>query len=186
QGGYFEDVLRYSQYRSTGTARIMGIGGTQNSLGGDISNIHSNPAGLGFFRRSEFSFTGSYGNWESETVFMNQVQNESTNNFALPNLSVVLSQVKEPLELGDWRGGSFGISLNRSRLFTNDYGYFSNTRGSSSLLDFYVEDYNSFGEPPVGDPAGLPLDVGLIFDNDNNEFQKDEDYAVGNPFQDEF
>ncbi|HLU88187.1 MAG TPA: hypothetical protein VKZ51_00035, partial [Cyclobacteriaceae bacterium] len=61
QGGYFEDALRYSQYRSSGSARIMGIAGTQNSLGGDISNIHANPAGLGFFQRSEFGFTGSYG-----------------------------------------------------------------------------------------------------------------------------
>lgn len=185
QGGYFEDALRYSQYQSSGSARIMGIAGTQNSLGGDISNIHANPAGLGFFQRSEFGFTGSYGNWGTETVFLNQVQKESTNNFALPNLGVVLSQVKEPLELGDWRGGSFGISLNRSRLFTNKYGYYSNSRGSSSLLDFYVEDYNNFGEPAVGDPAGLPLDVGIIYD-ENNVFQKDFDYALGNPFQDEF
>src|SRR5690606_10364420 len=76
--------------------------------------------------------------------------------------------------------------LNRSRLFTNNYGYFSNTRGSSSLLDFYANDYNDFGEPPIGDPAGLPLDVGLIFENDANEFQKDGDYALGNPFHDEF
>src|SRR5690606_36368521 len=113
QGGYFEDALRYSQYRSTGSARIMGLGGTQTSLGGDVSNIHENPAGLGFFRRSEASFTGSYGNLESETTFMSQVQNNSTSNFALPNISVVISNTKAPLELGDWRGGSFGISINR-------------------------------------------------------------------------
>lgn len=184
QGGYFEDILRYSQYRSTGSARVMGIGGTQTSLGGDVSNIHSNPAGLGFFQRSEVSFTGSYGNWSSETNFLGQIQDNSTNNFALPNLSVVMSRVKDPLETGDWRGGSFGISINRSQLFTNDYGYFSTNRGPSSLLDFYVDDYNGFGEPVIGDPRGLPLDVNLIINN-NGVFEKDADYAVGNPFQDE-
>lgn len=184
QGGYFEDALRYSQYQSTGSARIMGLGGTQTSLGGDVSNIHENPAGLGFFRRSEVSFTGSYGSWNSETTFLSQVQDNSTNNFALPNVSVVISRVKDPLELGDWRGGSFGISINRSRLYTNDFGYFSNTRGTSSLLDYYADDYNTFGEPAIGDPAGLPLDVGLISDQDG-DFEKDADYALGNPFQDE-
>src|SRR5690554_3626126 len=157
QGGYFEDALRYSQYRSTGSARIMGLGGTQTSLGGDVSNIHENPAGLGFFRRSEASFTGSYSNWNSETTFMGQIQDNSTNNFALPNASVVISKVKDPLELGDWRGGSFGISINRSLLFTNDFGYFSNTRGNLSLLDYYSGDYNAYGEPSIGDPSGLPL-----------------------------
>lgn len=57
-----EDALRYSQYNATGSARIMGIGGSQFAIGGDVSNISGNPAGLGFFRKSEFSFTPSYGN----------------------------------------------------------------------------------------------------------------------------
>src|SRR5690606_922188 len=150
QGGYFEDALRYSQYRSTGSARVLGIGGTHTSIGGDVSNIHENPAGLGFFRRSEASFTASYGNLQSETTFMDQIQNNTTNNFALPNISVVISNTKAPLELGDWRGGSFGISINRSLLFNNTFGYFSNTRGSLSLLDFYVTDYMRNGEPAIG------------------------------------
>src|SRR5690606_24038842 len=185
QGGYFEDALRYSQYKSSGSARIMGLGGAQTSLGGDVSNIHENPAGLGFFRRSEASFTASYTNWKSDTNFMGQVQNNSTNNFALPNASVVMAKVKDPLELGDWRGGSFGISINRSQLFTNDFGYFSNTRGNLSILDYYSGEYNAYGEPPLGDPSGLPLDVGLIYEDDNGYFQQDMDYAVGLPFQDE-
>lgn len=185
QGGYFEDALRYSQYRATGSARIMGIGGTQTSLGGEVSNIHENPAGLGFFRRSEVGFTGSYSNWKSETTFMNQVQNNNTNNFALPNVSVVIAKVKGPLELGDWRGGSFGISINRSQLYTRDFGYFSDKRGNSSLLDYYSDDYNKFGEPAIGDPAGLPIDAGLIFKNSDGVFQKDPDFALGIPFQDE-
>ena len=184
QGGYFEDALRYSQFKSTGSARIMGLGGAQTSLGGDISNIHSNPAGLGFFRRSEFSFTASYGNWESQSTFLNQVQNDSKNSFSLPNLGVVISSVKGPLETGDWRGGSFGISYNRSLFYTNDFGYFSNTGANISLLDYYVDDYNDFGEPPVGSPLGLPLDVGVIY-SDNGQFVVDSDYAVGNAFPDE-
>src|SRR5690606_41091876 len=55
--------------------------------------------------------------------------------------------------------------------------------GTSSLLDFYADDYNDFGEPAIGDPSGLPLDVGLIFKDDNGNYIKDPDFALGNPFQ---
>ena len=51
QSGYFEDALRFSQSFPAGSARIMAIGGTQWSLGGDVSNIAGNPAGLGFFQK---------------------------------------------------------------------------------------------------------------------------------------
>src|SRR5690606_22369931 len=151
----------------------------------DVSNIHENPAGLGFFRRSEASFTGAYGSLDSETNFMSQVQKNSESNFALPNISVVISNTKDPLELGDRRGGSCGVSINGSLLFNNTFGYFSNTRGSQSLLDFYAGDYNQYGEPAIGAPDGLPLDVGLIQQSGNGEFLVNSDYAIGNPFQDE-
>src|SRR5690606_18171569 len=76
-------------------------------------------------------------------------------------------------------------SINRSLLFNNTFGYISNTRGSQSLLDFYAGDYNQYGEPAIGAPDGLPLDVGLIQQSGNGEFLVNSDYAIGNPFQDE-
>ncbi|WP_238531799.1 hypothetical protein [Nitritalea halalkaliphila] len=48
QSGYADDALRFSQFQSTGSARILGIGGAQTSLGGDVSNIHMNLRALGF------------------------------------------------------------------------------------------------------------------------------------------
>lgn len=90
-----EDALRYSQYNATGSARIMGIGGSQFAIGGDVSNISGNPAGLGFFRKSEFSFTPSYGNWKSTSSFMDQPQEDHKGNFALPNVGIVMAKVKE-------------------------------------------------------------------------------------------
>ncbi|MGZ8558593.1 MAG: OmpP1/FadL family transporter, partial [Chitinophagaceae bacterium] len=40
-----EDVLKYSQLPTNGTARINAIGGAMGSLGGDISATFINPAG---------------------------------------------------------------------------------------------------------------------------------------------
>jgi len=138
QIGYYQDALRFSQMRSTGSARISGLGGTQNSLGGDVSNIHHNPAGLGFFRRSEFSITPGYSNWNTESTLRNFQTGIPTTNFALPNLSLVISNPRDPLAAGKFRGGSFGISVNRLANFNSEFAFGGET--NTALIDIFVAD----------------------------------------------
>lgn len=45
-----------------GTARYVGMGGAMNALGGDISVMKSNPAGIGIFRSNDLSLSFSYVN----------------------------------------------------------------------------------------------------------------------------
>lgn len=78
QSGYFEDAYRFSRTVPAGSARIIGVGGTQWSLGGDVSNIAGNPAGLGFFRKSEASLSLGYNNWNVETLYLDQSKSYST------------------------------------------------------------------------------------------------------------
>ncbi|WP_236252660.1 OmpP1/FadL family transporter [Echinicola sp. 20G] len=197
QAQTFEDALRYSKYNASGSSRIMGIGGSQMAIGGDVSNISGNPAGLGFFRRSEFSFTAGYENWKSNATFMGQTQENNQGNFSLPNVSVIINKTKDPLNTDSWRGHSFGISINRTANFNSRYGYYSNLEGTSSLLDYYADDYNQFGEPAIGDPAGLPLDVGLVYNDGGTFYPSDYTYNPNDdgspnyndpmfPFQDEY
>jgi hypothetical protein len=160
QSGYAEDALRFSQFGSTGTARISALGGTGNSLGGDLSNVHINPAGLGFYQNSEFSFTAAYGDWNASTTLLNQTENFNATNFSIPNLGVVISKAKAPLEVGDWRGGSFGISINRHATYNNDFGYFSNQVDQGSILDYYLDLYSNEGIP--GGTDRLFFDAFLI------------------------
>jgi hypothetical protein len=160
QSGYVEDALRFSQYGSTGTSRITALGGTNNALGGDISNVHGNPAGLGFFQNSEFSFSAGYTDWNAATTLLGQPNNFNTTNFSLPNIGVVISRAKAPLEVGDWRGGSFGISVNRQSSFNNEFGYFSNQLDQGSILDYYIDLYNDNGVP--GGTDGLFFEAFLI------------------------
>jgi long-subunit fatty acid transport protein len=186
QFGYYEDALRFSQFRSNGSARIIGLGGAQMSLGGDISNIHTNPAGLGFFRRSEFSFSSSFGTWNTESNYLGQIQENRTGNFSIPNISLVISNPRQgALNTSAFKGGSFGISFNRMNQFNTQAGFFSDLPSDFSLLDFYANQYNQFGEPPIGAPDGLPLDIDLIFFEQGTGFQTDPDYVVGLPFSDE-
>lgn len=55
-----EDVLRYSFYPQSGTARAMAIGGAMGSLGGDITANYVNPAGLGNYKTGEFVFSPAF------------------------------------------------------------------------------------------------------------------------------
>ena len=57
------DALRYSENFNGGTARYMSMGGAFGALGGDLSVLSTNPAGIAVFRTSKFSFTpGMYYN----------------------------------------------------------------------------------------------------------------------------
>ncbi|WP_304516384.1 OmpP1/FadL family transporter [Cecembia rubra] len=194
QIGYFEDALRFSQFRSTGSARIMGLGGAQTSLGGDVSNIHTNPAGLGFFRRSEFSFTPSYGTWTTETNYLDQLQQTKTNNFSVPNLSLVISRPKGPLSTSAFKGGTFGISFNRNNLFNTEFGYFSDFEGQTSIIDFFLNQASGVPESQIENRGltGLAYQTYLINpiteDNNGNPIANPNQYdsfVLGFPFQDE-
>lgn len=149
QSGYYEDAYRFSQVKQAGSARIMGVGGTQWSLGGDVSNIAGNPAGLGFFRTSEASATLGYTNWGVDTEYLGQNKSYNTTNFSLPNLSFVMANPRTVFDRGAFKGGAFGISLQRIANFNTEYGYFSDQPGETSIIDFYLQDANGFPENQV-------------------------------------
>ncbi|WP_224995199.1 OmpP1/FadL family transporter [Cesiribacter sp. SM1] len=67
---YSNDALRFSRYSPGGTARIVGIGGAQVALGGDISSAYSNPAGLGFYNRSELSISPIFNNSVNDAYYL--------------------------------------------------------------------------------------------------------------------
>ena len=46
------DALRYSQLNLSGTARFTSMGGAFGALGGDMSSMTVNPAGIGVLTRT--------------------------------------------------------------------------------------------------------------------------------------
>ncbi len=53
------DAIKYSSKGLYGTARSLAMGGAFGALGGDISGVSTNPAGIGVYRSSEIS--GTFG-----------------------------------------------------------------------------------------------------------------------------
>ena len=52
-----------------GTARYVGMGGAMSALGGDISVIGTNPAGIGIFRSNDFSVSFGVNNTATESLY---------------------------------------------------------------------------------------------------------------------
>lgn len=194
QSGYYLDALRFSQAPASGSARIMGIGGTQWSLGGDVSNIAGNPAGLGFFRSSEASLSLGYSDWGIDTRFLGQNRSYNTGNFSAPNLSYVMANPKSSLETGAFKGGAFGISFQRIANFNSEFGFFSDVLGDNSIIDFYLQDAFGISENQIENfgLTGLAYQTYLInpivTDQNGNPINSPNTYdsfVLGNPFQDE-
>jgi hypothetical protein len=78
-----EDVLRYSFFPQSGTARTLAIGGAMGSLGGDITANYVNPAGLGNYKTGEFVFTPGFFFNNNNVNFRNTKLKSSKNNFNL-------------------------------------------------------------------------------------------------------
>ncbi|MDX1628807.1 MAG: hypothetical protein R3345_08920 [Fulvivirga sp.] len=106
-------VFQMSNTNPGGSARITGLGGAQTALGGDISSVSSNPAGLGFFNRSEFSITPQFNFVNTSGMYLGTTSTDAKLNFNFGNLGVIFNKKNEDALANEFRGGSFGISINR-------------------------------------------------------------------------
>ena len=91
QYGYYNDAIRFGQTFSGGSARFHSFGSVQTSLGGDVTSISGNPAGLGFFKSNTFSFTANSSSLNASSLFQNEVSKSSSSNFGFDNLGYVFS-----------------------------------------------------------------------------------------------
>lgn len=129
------DALRYTRYGTIGSARIQGIGGAQTALGADVSTIATNPAGLGMFRRSEFSI--GLGN---QSVDMSARSNtgqlsDKESRFVIPQMGIVLPSRNTRSEDDDWKGISFGIGFTRLNNFNETFSYQNRSEPTINPLD---------------------------------------------------
>ncbi|ARS37164.1 OmpP1/FadL family transporter [Pontibacter actiniarum] len=135
------DALRYSQIGVTGTARIQAMGGAQTALGADISSLSGNPAGLGMFRRSEFTVTPGVQSVNTDASIMGSRTSGSNSKFVFPQLGVVLSNRKGDSDASDWRGTTFGIGFTRLNNFNEKYTSYRTQSGEldPTLVEYFTD-----------------------------------------------
>ncbi|MFA8449424.1 MAG: OmpP1/FadL family transporter [Bacteroidales bacterium] len=133
------DVIRFGRINPGGTARSVGMGGAFGALGGDLSTLAVNPAGIGVFRASEFSVTPSLYLAHSKSDYLNNSYEDSRTNFNLGNFGVVFSnEITDRLGKGGFKFVQFGVSLNRIADFNNKY-YMQGRNYGSSRADIWFQ-----------------------------------------------
>jgi hypothetical protein len=87
--GFVENALLFSRTKPGGSARMQALGGAQVALGGDYSSALSNPAGLGFYNRSEFTFSPAINTYKVNSNHLGTKENTSSSKLIIPGLSLV-------------------------------------------------------------------------------------------------
>jgi hypothetical protein len=129
------DALRYAQIFPMGTARSAGMGGAFGAFGADFSTLSINPAGIGFYRASEFAVTPSMDYSMTSSQYLGQKSDDNTSAFFLGNLGFVYSHLT-----GKQKGLvaiNFGIGYNREKNFSNSV-IMQGVNNNSSLLDNFA------------------------------------------------
>ncbi|MCB0429508.1 MAG: hypothetical protein H6585_02470 [Flavobacteriales bacterium] len=137
------DALRYSQSTFGGTARTLGMGGAFGALGGDISSMYINPAGIAVFRKSEFTFTPAFHQYQSTSVFNGTPAFDGKSNFNFSNAGIVFTNRDENKNYG-WISTHFGLAYHR----VDNYHRAVDAAGvnaKNSLLDTFLENANANG-----------------------------------------
>jgi len=137
------DAYRYSQTDLNGTARSISMGGAFGALGGDMSVMSHNPAGLGIYRSSEIQTTLSMNPTRTKSTWTG-VNNDITKTRAgFDNLSYV-----GYFPTGNDRGiksWNFGLAYNKVKDFNRSYNAIGNP--IYSMADYVASSAsNAFGE----------------------------------------
>ncbi len=135
---YLGDALRFSQLQNSNTARFEALGGSKTAIGGDLSSLYGNPAGIGMFTKSEFSFTPTLKLRNNNISLSNT--NATSSNLDLNNIGVVFNT--KTYKTKDLDKGllslSFGIGYQKKGSYTNDFNYKLKTN-KNGLGDFFAE-----------------------------------------------
>jgi len=126
------DAYKLSQKDMNGTARFMGMGGAFGALGGDVSVMSTNPAGLGVFRSSEIVTSVSLNMMNASSDFNGTNATGSKTRFNLDNFSYVgYFPTGNDEGIIGW---NFGFGYHRAKSF--DRTYRVSGRQSFSLADY--------------------------------------------------
>lgn len=140
------DALRYSLINYGGTARFMGLSGAYGAVGADFSALSQNPAGLGLYRKSEFSITPVLSSNKTNTDFLSKSNSDSRTAIHLGNVGYVYAQNMNG-HTGSLVQLNFGFGINMMSSFSNRM-LLSGFNNNSSFLTSYVNDVNRTGDEP--------------------------------------
>lgn len=182
------DAVKFTSKDLTGTARFVGMGGAMGALGGDVSTIGTNPAGIGIYRSHDVSTTFDLSFYETESKYNGSLFKNNRNRFTVDNAGFVFAS-----KIGDntpLRFVNFGFNYKRSKSFyknmsmeglvnmVNGYAPTQTTQMTNQANSMYNNGYdiakievnsNIFDHNQIGWLAALGWD-GYLIDVVNNGY----------------
>lgn len=136
-----EDVLKYSYFPQHGSARNMAIGGAMGSLGGDISALYVNPAGLGLYKTREIVLSPGFIFNSNKADFRGTDTKSNKSAFDLGTSAFVIG-FNSPYS--KWTNQAFSIGINQTANFNNFVSY-QGLNDQSSYAEQYAEQFSQSG-----------------------------------------
>ena len=159
------DAYNTTPTQQRGTARFISMGGAFTSLGGDISSMTQNPAGLGIYRKSDIglTFDVSIRNYKTDTNYGSIKENQTKAIFDNIGYVGVISLS------GAMSNLSWGVSYNRINSFERRFnGYNTSTETSlSNYIASYTQGVNS-SELLFGHDSNGNINYNPYLDSDND------------------
>ncbi|HWC54667.1 MAG TPA: hypothetical protein VG676_13855 [Chitinophagaceae bacterium] len=156
------DALRYSRYIPGGTAREKAIGGAMGSLGGDISAVFVNPAGLGFYKTGDFVLTPAFNLLNNKADYFGHNEKDKKNNLAFGTTGFVIGG-STPREAQRNRSSAISIAINRTADFNSNILYRGINNQSSYSQKFLEEIRNNNITDANAVAQNFPFGTSLAF-----------------------
>lgn len=138
-----DDAWRYSQIFYGGTARFNSMGGAFTALGGDISTLSQNPAGIGVFRSSELTLSPQLMHNASKAGFYG-MSTDFLYNFNLGQAGIVSNLISNQNSESGLISLNVGYSFNKTNNF-NQNVRIQGRNTNSSLADYWSAVANDDG-----------------------------------------
>ena len=140
-GQGIDDAMLYSQTQYHGTAKSLGMGNALGAVGGDMTAVCINPAGLGLYRSNEFTATLNLLDNLHQSSYYGETNHANKLRLTIPNIGYV--NAKQRSNYRALRFTQFGIGLTR----TNEFNYRTFAKGinpTSSMIDSYLAQIDGY------------------------------------------
>lgn len=161
--GYGDLALLFSNDDQNGSARFVAMGGAFGALGGDLSAVSINPAGLSVFATSAFS--AGFNSRTTETMASYYGNGISTTNdfIKLSNAGAVF--VFDQFKSSPWKKVAVGFNY---RMLTDfEDSFFASGNSGFASFDTFPLDTN---DPVTLYDVGLNQSFSNLYDGEINEF----------------
>jgi len=134
-----DEFLRISQPEQGASARFKALGNAQTALGGDLSSLSGNPAGLGFFSQSDIGLSFDFSNDINKAIYFGENSKNSIDKLGVNQAAAVfhipVRKARGSNLSSGWLNFNIGFGYHRTGNFNSTLG-FTGVNSESSYGDF--------------------------------------------------